>query len=179
MTKERDPSRSDNHSETCQENVHPSAQDTPAPETVDTEDSFRDKWLRAMADAENTRRRFEKEKQDSIDYANSRFAKDMLSVMDALTLAVQSVTETDQQEHSLFQGVNLTLNALRQVFQQNHITEIEALGTIFNPHKHQVLQEIDNTDVDPGTVLTVIQPGYMIKDRLLRASMVVVSKRPA
>lgn len=177
MTLDRDSMHNQNDKETLVNELGVVTADE-AGAATDGDSSFRDKWLRAMADADNARRRWEKEKQDSTDYAIFRFAKDLLSVMDALTLAVESVNSTENQDQGLLQGVSLTLSSLRQVFQQHNISEIESLGTIFNPHKHQVLQELDNTEVDPGTILTVVQPGYMLKDRLLRASLVIVSKRP-
>lgn len=144
-----------------------------------TEDFWKEKCLRTAAESENLRRRLEKEKQDGIDYALFRFSKDIISIADQLSWAVASVVTPEGQQDSLYQGVSMTLAELERVLSTFGIVKIDALNQPFSPHQHQVVQEQENADVTPGTIIAVLQNGYMLKDRLLRPAMVTVAKSPS
>jgi len=142
------------------------------------EETFRDKFLRTVADSENLRRRLEKEKKDGIDYALFRFAKEIITIADQLSWAVASVLTPDGQGTSLYQGVSMTLSELERVLAQFCIMKVNAIGQTFDPHVHQVMQEQEDKDHAPGTIVSVLQNGYRLQERLLRPAMVVVAKAP-
>lgn len=137
--------------------------------------------LYAKAEAQNQRRRFEKEVLDARTYAATGFARDILSVADNLARAIDAIPE-DLREDSKFKGlvagIQATQRELDKVFTQNGISRIAALGLPLDPNQHQAMMEIPTDDAEPGTIVQEMQAGYMIKDRLLRASMVGVAKKP-
>ncbi len=137
--------------------------------------------LYAKADAQNQRRRLEKEAQDARAYAATGFARDVLSVADNLARAIDAVPE-DLREDSKFKGLVIGIEAtqreLDKVFTQHGITRIAAMGLPLDPNQHQAMMEIPTDDAEPGTVVQEMQSGYMIKDRLLRPAMVGVAKKP-
>ncbi|GAA0279015.1 nucleotide exchange factor GrpE [Alteraurantiacibacter aestuarii] len=141
----------------------------------------RQQVLYAKADTQNVRRRLEKDIADARAYAATGFARDILSVADNLTRALDAVPE-DMREHSklegLVAGIEATQRELDKVFGQHGITRIASKGLPLDPNQHQAMMEIPSNEVEPGTVVQEMQPGYMIKDRLLRPAMVAVSKKP-
>lgn len=137
--------------------------------------------LYARADTQNVRRRLEKDVQDARNYAATGFARDILSVADNLTRAIQSVPEDlreDEKFKGLVAGIEATQRELDKVFGQHGISRIAAMGLPLDPNQHQAMMEIPTADAEPGTVVQEMQAGYMIKDRLLRPSMVGVAKAP-
>lgn len=142
--------------------------------------------LRALADAENARKRAEKAVQDEKAYGASKFARDLLSVADNLRRAIDTSTaaaKDDPAVANLLTGVELTEKELLGALEKNGIKRLEPKGQKFDPNFHQAIAEVPNTGQPHGTVVDVVQAGYMIADRLLRAAMVVVAKgepaRPA
>ncbi len=137
--------------------------------------------LYAKAEAQNQRRRLEKEVQDARAYAATGFARDILSVADNLARAIDAIPE-DLREDSKFKGlvagIQATQRELDKVFTQHGITRIAAMGLPLDPNQHQAMMEMPTDDAEPGTIVQEMQAGYMIKDRLLRASMVGVAKKP-
>ena len=137
--------------------------------------------LYAKAEAQNQRRRLEKEVQDARAYAATGFARDILSVADNLARAIDAIPE-DLREDSKFKGlvagIQATQRELDKVFTQNGITRIAAMGLPLDPNQHQAMMEVPTDDAEPGIIVQEMQAGYMIKDRLLRASMVGVAKKP-
>ena len=144
-------------------------------------EAARQETLYAKAEAQNQRRRLEKEVQDARAYAATGFARDILSVADNLARAIDAIPE-DLREDSKFKGlvagIQATQRELDKVFTHNGITRIAAMGLPQDPNQHQAMMEIPTNDAEPGTVVQEMQAGYMIKDRLLRASMVGVAKKP-
>lgn len=143
-------------------------------------DDFKDRYLRAYAEAENIRKRAEREKLDTSKYAIASFAREVLSVGDNLRRAM-SASSTAGEERSpaleaLIQGVELTEQELRKILERNGIRLIDAEGQPFDPNFHQAVMEREDKAVAAGTVLQVFQEGYRIEDRVLRPAMVVVSK---
>lgn len=139
----------------------------------------KDKLLRAMAELENQRRRFERDLKDSSAYAISKFARDVLGIADNLRRALESAPveiRTDQIAASLLEGVEITERALLQTLERYGVKQIEAMGAKFDPHLHQAMFEIESADATPGTVVQVMEKGYTIGDRTLRPAMVAVAK---
>jgi molecular chaperone GrpE len=137
--------------------------------------------LYAKAETQNVRRRMEKEVADTRTYAATAFARDILSVADNLSRALETIPaelREDDKMKNLVAGLEATGREIEKVFASHGITRIAAKGLPLDPHQHQAMLEIPSDDVEPGTVLQELQAGYMIKDRLLRAAMVAVSKKP-
>ncbi len=137
--------------------------------------------LYAKAETQNVRRRAEKDIQDARNYAATGFARDVLSVADNLARAIAVVPaelREDEKFKGLVAGIEATQRELDKVFGQNGITRIAAMGLPLDPNQHQAMMEVPTTEAEPGTIVQEMQAGYMIKDRLLRPSMVGVAKAP-
>ncbi len=135
--------------------------------------------LYAQAETQNVRRRLEKDAQDARSYAATGFARDILSVADNLSRALDAIPvelRDDQKFKGLVVGLDATGRELEAVFQRNGITRIVSVGEPLDPNRHQAMIEIPSSDVEPGTIVQEMQAGYMIKDRLLRPAMVGVAK---
>ncbi len=143
---------------------------------------LKDRSLRALADAENTRRRAQREVTDARKYAAAEFAKDLLNVSDNLRRALDSVPAeqrmADDHFKTLAEGVEMVENELLNAFPKHGITKIEPLGEPFDHDRHQAMFEIESPDKPAGTVVQLLQPGYLLHDRLLRPAMVAVAKAP-
>ena len=138
--------------------------------------------LIARADAENANKRADKRISDSTRYANTNICKSLLEVSDNLRRAIISIPN-DFVDHEvvkkLVTGVEMTSKELENVLEINGVNKIESLHEKFDPNIHQAMQKLDTNEHEPGIVIEVIQDGYMIYDRLLRPSMVIVSQKPA
>ncbi len=140
---------------------------------------LKEKLLRAMAETENMRRRSQKEKEDALNYGVTKFARDMLNISDNLRRAIDAVSDEDRENETvktLLTGVEMTESELLSTFGKHKIQLIEAEGQKFDPNLHQAMFEIENPDVEPGIILQVVQPGYVVADRLLRPALVGVAK---
>jgi molecular chaperone GrpE len=139
---------------------------------------WKDKFLRAHADFENSKRRLEKDKMNAVAYANESFAKDILAVMDSFDNAIHSMEGTEENSDVLTnmkEGVNLTFEQLKKILEKNSIKEIDCTGE-FNPEVHQAIMQVESDAHKPGDVVQVMQKGYTIKDRVLRPAMVSTCK---
>lgn len=139
------------------------------------------KTLYAAAEMQNVRRRLEAEKTQAASYAAASFARDMLAIKDHLDRALAAVSgelRNDKVASNFLAGIESTARELDAVFQRNGVTRIEAVGEELDPHRHQAMMEIPSDTAEPGTVIEEMQPGYMLKDRLLRPAMVGVAKKP-
>ena len=132
---------------------------------------LKDQTLRALAEAENIRKRTEREIEDNTKYAVTGISRDLIAVLENLYRAEANLAEGEQRE-----GVTLIRKELEKIFEKNGIRRIEAAGEKFDHNFHQAVTQVENKDVEPGTVLQVLQAGYVIRDRLLRPAIVVVSK---
>ena len=141
---------------------------------------MRDRLLRTMADMENLRQRTEREKADTARYAISNFARDVLTIGDNLKRVIDHVPAAaagqDPALKGFLDGVALTERELLNMLERHGVTPIEPLGQRFDPNSQQAMYEVPNTDVPDGTVVEVMQAGYMIGDRCLRPAMVAVAK---
>jgi molecular chaperone GrpE len=134
----------------------------------------------AHAEAQNVRRRAEKEAADTRAYAVTGFAREILSVADNLSrglMAIPADLREDDRLKGLIAGLEATQRELDGVFQRNGVTKIAAMGLPLDPNQHQAMLEIPS-DEAPGTIVQEMQAGYMLKDRLLRPSLVGVAKKP-
>lgn len=139
---------------------------------------YKDKYLRAHADFENSKRRLEKDKMNAVAYANESFAKDILAVMDSFENALASMESADESSEVLVkmkEGVNLTFEQLKKILEKNSIKEVSCEGE-FNPEVQQAIMQVESDDHEVGDVVQVMQKGYMIKDRILRPAMVSTCK---
>ena len=144
-------------------------------------DAAKQETLYARAETQNLRRRMEKDVADARAYAATGFARDILSVADNLARAVDAIPEDlreDSKFKGLVEGIRATQRELDKVFAQHGVTRIAATGLPLDPNQHQAMMEIPTADAEPGTIVQEMQPGYMIKDRLLRPAMVGVAKKP-
>ena len=141
-----------------------------------------DKLLRALADSENQRRRSEKETKEAFEYGGFNFAIETLSLLDNLQRAHQSIKDDESLKENkdlnkFLNNIQIIEKDLMTIFEKNNIKKIDCLNKKFDPNNHQAMLEMEDENVEPGTVLKEIQPGYFFKDRLLRPSFVAVAKK--
>lgn len=144
----------------------------------------RDRLLRTLAEMENLRRRTAREMEEARKYAVTGFARDLLEVADNLSRALESVPPRAKEEidliRNLAEGVAMTEKALLGAFERHQIAKVRPeIGERFDHNRHQAMFEVETDQQPPGTVAQVLQPGYVIADRLLRPAMVGVAKAPA
>lgn len=141
---------------------------------------LKDKLLRAHAEVENVRKRYEREKEDTAKYAITRLARDIVSVGDNFQRAIDAVpaaaAEQDTALKSFLEGVTMTERELLNALERHGIRRVQPMNELFNPHLHQAVMEIPRSDVPSGTIVQVFQAGFMIEDRVLRPAMVAVAK---
>ena len=141
-----------------------------------------DKLIRSYAEIENQRRRFEKEKDEAFQYGGMSLARESLNLTDNLERSKLSILEDqnlDQKsKDKIVEHLNIIYKDIVSIFKKNQIEEITAIGEKLDPNRHQAMMEIEDAANEPGTVVQEIQKGYMLKDRLLRPSLVGVSKKP-
>ncbi len=136
---------------------------------------LKDKYLRLYADFENYKRLTAKNKEELIKYSNEELIKELLSVIDHLELALQH--SDNEASSALAEGVQLTLRELKTALEKFGLVTIEALGKPFDPFFHHALSQIESEESDENTVVSEFRKGYMLKDKVLRASLVGVSKK--
>ena len=142
-----------------------------------------DKLIRTFAEMENQRRRFEKEKEDAFSYGGFSFAKETLNLIDNLErskniLENDDVLKNTEALKKTLEHFDIVKKDLISIFKKNNIEEIVAVNKKLDPNLHQAMMEIEDNNKDPGTIIQEIQKGYKMKDRLLRPSLVAVSKKP-
>jgi len=163
-----------------EQNAEPEAQ-TPDITALEAElAKARDELLRALAEVENTRRRAERQAQEARAYGIDRFALDLLPVADTLTRALAAAPKdgADEATRNLVTGLELTERAMLDAFAKHGLHRVGVKGETFDPNLHQAMAQTPG-DAPAGTLLEVMQPGYVLGDRTLRAAMVVVSAGPA
>ena len=144
--------------------------------------NLKDKIARAYAEMENQRRRYEREKDDAFEYGGYSFAKETLNLLDNLERSKTSLKNDeelkDKQElKKLIEHIDIIHNDMLSIFKKNNIEPIKAINEKLDPNLHQAMMEIEDDNKDPGTIVQEIQKGFMMKDRLLRPSLVGVSKK--
>ena len=141
-----------------------------------------DKLLRTMAEMENQRRRFEKERSDAFEFGGFNFARESLSLLDNIDRAIEAFKNDENLKKNkdldkIISGIDIVKKDLISIFKKNDIESIECINKKFDPNFHQAMLEIEDNTKEPGTVIQEIQKGYMMKDRLLRPSFVSVTKK--
>ena len=141
-----------------------------------------DKLTRSFAELENQRRRFEKEKDEAFDYGGMVLARDALNLLDNLERAKQSINNDqnldENSKKKIMDHIEIILNDTLTIFKKNNIVPVVSINEKLDPNKHQAMMEIEDDSKEPGTIVQEIQKGFMLKDRLLRPSLVGVSKKP-
>ena len=144
--------------------------------------NLKDKIARAYAEMENQRRRYEKERDDAFEYGGFSFAKETLNLLDNLerskkTLENDEELKDKQGLKKIIEHIDIIHNDMLSIFKKNNIEPIKAINKKLDPNLHQAMMEIEDSSKDPGTIVQEIQKGFMMKDRLLRPSLVGVSKK--
>jgi len=160
------------------ENAEKVKEITPEEKIIELED----KLARAFAEMENQRRRFEKEKDDAFDYGGFSFAKETLNLIDNLERSKQILENDEALKNSdaltkTLEHFNIINKDMVSILSKNGITPLDSIGKKLDPNFHQAMMEIDDDQKEPGTIVQEIQKGFMMKDRLLRPSLVAVSKK--
>ena len=138
---------------------------------------LKDSFLRAYAEAENTKRRCQQELEKNSKYAISSFAKELLSVADNLQRALSAVDEQTRANCGAFiEGVEMTQKELFHVFEKFGVKKVDCMGQVFDPNLERVVQEVEDVEKPAGTIIAELQSAYTINDRILREAMVIVTK---
>jgi molecular chaperone GrpE len=136
-----------------------------------------DSVLRAQAEVQNMRRRCEQDVERAHKFALEKFSSDLLPVMDNLERALQAVPDAEAESVSaLYEGVELTLKGFLETLTKHSLEQLDPEGEPFDPQQHEAMSMVENDDVEPNTVLTVVQKGYVLNGRVIRPAMVMVSK---
>lgn len=140
----------------------------------------KDQQLRAMAEAENTRRRAQREREDAAKYGAVGLARDLLNVADNLSRAIAAAPDSTDDEaiKGLIEGITMVEKELAATLERHHVKPVPGVGEPFDHNLHQAVVELPSEDVEPGNIAQVLQTGYVLHDRLLRAGMVAVAKKP-
>ena len=138
-----------------------------------------DLYLRERADLENARKRHQRDREEAIRFANDRLLKEMIPVLDNLERAVGHAEQGEDDNQGLLEGVNMTISQFRKVLEDFGVKPINALGADFDPNLHQAMGQVESEDQAPNTVVSEFQKGYLLNDRLLRPSLVMVAKGPS
>ena len=145
-------------------------------------ENLKDKLARTFAEMENQRRRFEKEKDDAFEYGGFSFAKESLNLLDNLERSKESLENDDKLKNTetlkkVIEHLDIVNKDIISIFKKNNIEQIKSINEKLDPNLHQAMMEIEDDTKEPGTIIQEIQKGYMMKDRLLRPSLVGVSKK--
>jgi len=142
--------------------------------------SLKDQRLRAIAELENFRKRAEKDQSDALKYGISNFAKEIINIRDNIERAQSSISDEAKNIEaikSVIEGIDLIAQSVVSTFEKIGIKKIESLNEKFDHNLHQAMMEIENEELEPGTIVQELIPGYTLHDRLLRPAMVGVSKK--
>ncbi len=165
------------------ETTSPEVEEIPVEESRDEKDikieeleeklsQAEDKYVRVFSEFDNYKKRLEKEKSQAIAYASERFATDLLPILDNLQMAIKSAEENHDVD-KLQEGVELTLKNFLSTLQKNGVEKIEVEE--YDPHLHEAVMKVDSDEVESGEIVQVLQDGYKLKDRVIRATMVSVA----
>ena len=145
-------------------------------------ETLKEEKIRLLAEMENLRKRFEREKVETIKFGSINLARDILSPADNLERALSALPEKEEYSQNiknLVEGLKMVLKEFKNILERHGVKKIEAMDKKFDHNFHQAMMEVERDDVDEGTVVQEVQSGYTMHDRLLRAAMVGVSKKPS
>jgi molecular chaperone GrpE len=141
---------------------------------------MKDQWMRASAETENVRKRAERDQQETARYASAKFARDMVDVLENVKRAAESITAEKREANELLKtvgdGLDMTAQELTGIFERHGIKRVDPMGEKFDHNLHQAVVQVEAPGSEPGTVIQVVQAGYVLHDRLLRPAMVAVTK---
>ena len=162
------------------EETHPKIEETPEEKYA----AIQEKLLRSMAEMENQRRRFEKEKKEAFDFGGFNFAGESLSLIDNIDRAITSFQNDESLKNNkdlnkIIDSIEIIKKDLISIFKKNGVESIDCINKKFDPNYHQAMIEVESNTKEPGIIVQEMQKGYMMKDRLLRPSLVSVSKKIA
>lgn len=184
-SKKQDEMELETAAEATEEEIEPEAEFDPLTVLQNEVEAMReeagknwDLYLRERADLENVRKRNQRDKEDAIRYANDRLLKEMVPVLDNLERAIEHAAQEETDNQGLIEGVNMTINQFRKALEDFGVKAINAIGADFDPNLHQAMGQLESADQAPNTVVTEFQKGYLLHDRLLRPSLVMVAKAP-
>ncbi|GAQ25553.1 MULTISPECIES: nucleotide exchange factor GrpE [Tepidanaerobacter] len=136
-------------------------------------DNYKNKWLRTQADLENYRKRVERDIQEIHKYAGEKLVKDILPILDNFERALSAI---EDKESDLYRGVEMIYEEFKRMLEKHGVKEIEALGKPFDPYYHEAIMTVESNEHEPGIVVEVVRKGYMYNSKVIRPSMVKVSK---
>jgi len=179
---EENVNKNTNSSEASENNKESKEEKKPELSPEDRIKELEDKLTRTLAEMENQRRRFEKEKDDAFEYGGFSFARESLNLIDNFDRAKQSLENDEKIKGSdalkkTLEHLGIVKKDLISIFKKNNIEEISAINKKLDPNLHQAMMEIEDNNKEPGTIVQEIQKGFKMKDRLLRPSLVAVSKK--
>ncbi len=181
--KNEDKSLSDDK-EVLQKNKSQEKEQTPVKEeTIEVKlKNVEEKLLRTLAEMENQRRRFEKEREEAFEFGGFNFARESLSLLDNMERAITSFLNDENLKgnkdlNKIIDGINIVKKDLVSIFKKNGIESIDCINKKFDPNFHQAMLEVEDSTKEKGTIVQEIQKGYMMKSRLLRPSLVGVTKK--
>ena len=168
----------EDNSQNSNENLEDKKELSPEEET----DNLKDKLVRTFAEMENQRRRFEKEKEDAFEYGGFSFARESLNLLDNLERSKLSLENDEKLKNTetlkkVIDHLEVINKDILSIFKKNNIEPIKSINEKLDPNLHQAMMEIEDDSKEPGTIIQEIQKGFMMKDRLLRPSLVGVSKK--
>ncbi len=183
-TLEKNKKQEDN-SEKSELDIKPSPEGEAKKEELSSEDKIKeleDKLTRTFAEMENQRRRFEKEKDEAFDYGGFSFAKEALNLLDNLERSKLALENDESLKGSeslkkITEHLNIVYSDMLSIFKKNNIEPIKSINEKLDPNLHQAMMEVEDDSKDSGTIVQEIQKGFIMKDRLLRPSLVAVSKK--
>jgi len=167
-----------NEEETSEEATEETSEEVVAEEGKLEQDfaKLKDDYIRLYAEMDNMKKRTQAENEKTIKFAISSFAKELLGVADNLERAIAAMSENKDSCEDLLKGVELTQNELTKVFEKFGIKRFNHIGKKFDPNFERVVQEVDSPDAESGTILSELQSGYTIHERILREAMVIVAR---
>ena len=168
---------------TTEEMVQESSEEQSSPDTSSQHEAeiakYKDMYLRAMAETENVRTRAKRENEDTAKYATTKFSRDMVNVLENLSRAHASISEEAKAAsdvvRNVAEGIDMTIKELVGIFERNGIKRLDPFGEKFDHNFHQAVAQVESSEAEPGTILQVLQAGYVLHDRLLRPAMVTVA----
>ena len=154
--------------------VDPSTEEEVASTTEGEIEALKDQLLRTVAESENIRRRASRDVENAHKYANEKLLEDLLPVLDSLEKALELPDQSDDAK-ALLEGIEISLRMFRETLERGGVVIVDPLGEPFDPSKHEALAMVPNEEVEPNSVIEVVQKGYLLNERVVRAARVVVS----
>ncbi len=158
--------------------AEPAGDETPLQQAERERDEYKDKWLRAQAEAQNQARRLRLDREEAVRFATADFARALLGVVDDFERTLEAAEDGSDAE-ALVQGVRIVYDHLLKVLHEHHVTGIESVGQPFDPSCHEALTQQPSDEHPQGTVMQEVQRGYRLHDRVLRPARVIISSGPA